>query len=369
VSGTKGAMTTPDVRRNWESIRNELPSDYEWLAFETKAIKPQYANVQITKPDDLLRMIFLHVGAGLPLRQTVAWFAESGGPKVSAYCLHMRMRAAGAYLSALVARMTTWRAQCTPELWDGYSLLLVDATSFSGRVATGTDARIHAVLRLADLGVVQATALGVEDGETLRRFQWDARQLVIGDRAYCNPPGIAWAVDRHADVLVRLNRSALPLLNRRNEPFDVLQWVRPLREGQIVERAVRFVVKGDGDPRMIDGRVIATRLPQEKAEEARARVRKEQGHDLSAETLEMADYVVLFTTATLDAERCLEAYRLRWQIELLFKRWKSICGFDALPNERPDTIKSWLAAKLLLGLIVERLAARADGVNAPPCAA
>ena len=362
-------MMTPDVRRNWESIRSELPGDYESLAFETKAIKPHYPNVQITKPDDLLRMIFLHVGANLPLRQTVAWFAETGGPKVSPYCLHTRMRAAGAYLSALVARMTTWRSQCAPELWDGYSLMLVDATSFSGRVATGTDARIHAVLRLADLGVVQATALGVEHGETLRRFQWDERQLVIGDRAYCNPPGIAWAVDHGAEVLVRLNRSALPLLNRRGESFDVVKWVRPLREGQIVERAVRFVVNGEAEPRTIAGRLIATRLPDDKAEEARARVRKEQGRDATAETLEMAAYVVLFTTANLDAERCLEAYRLRWQIELLFKRWKSICGFDALPNERPDTTQSWLAAKLLLGLIVERIAARADGVNAPPCAA
>ena len=362
-------MTTPDVRRNWESIRSELPCDYESLAFATKAIKPHYPNVRITEPDDLLRMIFLHVGANLPLRQTVAWMAESGGPKVSAYCLHTRMRAAGAYLSALVARMTTWRSECVAELWDGYSLMLVDATSFSGRVATGTDARIHAVLRLADLGVVQATALGVEHGETLRHFQWSERQLVIGDRAYCNPPGIAWAVERGADVLVRLNRSALPLLDRRGESFDVLQWVRPLREGQIVERAVRFVVNAEGGPRSIEGRVIATRLPDDKADEARARVRKEQGRDVTAETLEMAAYVVLFTTATLTAERCLEAYRLRWQIELLFKRWKSICGFDGLPNERPDTIRSWLAAKLLLGLIVERMAARADGVNTPPCAA
>lgn len=362
-------MMTPDVRRNWDAIRNELPADYKSLAFETKAIKPHYGNVQITEPDDLLRMILLHVGANLPLRQTVAWIAESGGPKVSPYCLHTRMRAAGPYLSALVGGMTSWRAQCAPELWDGYALHLVDATSFSGRVATGTDARIHAVLRLADLAVVQATALGVEHGETLRRFQWEARQLVIGDRAYCNPPGIAWAVDHGADVLVRLNRSSLPLMNRRGGSFDVLKWVRGLREGQVAERAVCVAVNGEREPRTIEGRVIATRLPEDKAEEARARVRKEQGRDATADTLEMAAYVVLFTTADLDAERCLEAYRLRWQIELLFKRWKSICGFDALPNERADTIQSWLAAKLLLGLIVERLAARADGANVPPCAA
>ncbi len=40
---------------------------------------------------------------------------------------------------------------------------------------------------------------------------------------------------------------------------------------------------------------------------------------------------------------------LRWQIELQFKRWKSLCGFDRLPNYRDDTIVAWLYAKVLLG--------------------
>ena len=39
-----------------------------------------------------------------------------------------------------------------------------------------------------------------------------------------------------------------------------------------------------------------------------------------------------------NAERCLEAHRLRWQIELQFKRWKSLCGFQRLPSYRDDTI-------------------------------
>ena len=55
------------------------------------------------------------------------------------------------------------------------------------------------------------------------------------------------------------------------------------------------------------------------------------------------------------ARRALTLYRLRWQVELAFKRWKSLCHFDRLPNYRDDTIFSWLYAKLLLALLMHRM--------------
>ena len=62
---------------------------------------------------------------------------------------------------------------------------------------------------------------------------------------------------------------------------------------------------------------------------------------------------------------CLELYRLRWQIELAFKRWKSLCHFDRLPNYRDDTILSWLYAKLLLALLMQRMASGASALFPP----
>ncbi len=106
--------------------------------------------------------------------------------------------------------------------------------------------------------------------------------------------------------------------------------------------------------------MVAIRLPVAQAKKALARLQRQRakGEKVSDLDREAASYVVLFTTVAksrLDADRCLELYRLRWQVELLFKRWKSLCGFDRLPNNLDETITAWLYAKVLLALLMQRM--------------
>jgi Transposase DDE domain len=252
-------------------------------------------------------------------------------------------------------------------------LCALDGSTVSGPGATGTDARLHTNIRLSDLRILEAQVTDPSVGETFKNFSFEPGQLVLADRGYSNAPGIAWVREHQADVLVRLNRGALPVFDPEDgQPLDVLAWVRSLPDDTAVERAV--VIKDGSGPRCqrIEGRLVATRLPPTQTQEARARVQREQGSDASSDTIEMAGYVVLFTTtpsSRLSAARCLEAYRLRWQVELLFKRWKSLGGMDELPNQRDDTTLAWLYVKLLLGLIVERLgsaSAPASAELSPP---
>lgn len=358
-----------DVQRDWSTLCQFLPADYPALAITCGAIRPQYKDTRIRSADELLRMILLHVGADMPLRQTVALVAEGGGPVVSPYCLHMRMRRAAPYLQALVKGLRSPHA-IEPMTWAGYDLIAVDASSFAGRCATGTDARIHAALRLSDLSIVAAHSTDRSVGESLRRFHWERDQLVIADRGYSHANGVVWVKEHGADVVVRLNRNAMPLHDRRDEVIDVVRWARSIPNDRIVERFARVRVWIDGHLKEVAGRLIATRLPEDKIADAERRVLESQGRNVTEETIEMAAYVLLFTTVPkerLSAEQCLEAYRNRWQIELLFKRWKSLCGFDRLPNARTDTIESWLSAKILLGLLVDRMAAAAP-VLFPPAA-
>ena len=360
-------MKPEAVLSEWETVAQYLPPNWEALAAEHQQIETKFGNAKIRTAAELLQLILVHVVADLPLRQTVTLVGEAGGPQISPMRLHMKMRRAEPYLHALVAQLAQRPAAVSASWWGGYEVLVVDASTVCGPGATGVDARLHTVLRLQDLACVHVAVTGVEQGETLTRYRWAPNQLVVADRGYANAPGIAALVRDGAQVLVRLNGGALPLFHPEGRPFDLLPALRSLRR----HRASHWRVEvhwtdAHGVTHPIAGRLCAFRLPPAEAEKARAWVLREQGADASTETLEASQYVALFTTvprARLSAARALELYRLRWQVELQFKRWKSLCGLDRLPNYRDDTIRAWLYAKVLAALLVERMMAASA---APP---
>ena len=348
-----------DVTDEWDAVRRYLPENYAELAHELKQLETQYGNAKIRTADDLLRLILLHVGADLPLRQTVALMGEAGGPSLSHVRLHKKLYRAVPYLKTLVGAMLD-TSDAAPERWAGYDVVVVDATAVCGPGAETTDARLHTQLRLADLEVLSVQVADVSVGESFKRFSWQEGQLAVADRAYCNPPGIGYVVKRGADVLVRVNRGTLPLRDNTGELIDLMHWLRGMKGHDAHERDV--VIHDREGEQFIRGRLVAMRLPAAQTEKARARVQRELGGNATDLDREAAGYVVLFTTvrkSKLDAERCLMLYRLRWQVELLFKRWKSLCGLDRLPNYLDETISAWLYAKVLLALLMERMATSA----------
>jgi len=357
---------TLNPTRDWRTLLSLLPLDYERLAVEHRLLNRQYANAKIGSAAELLRLFFVHAGTDLPLRQTVAVVGRAGGPSVSAVRLHLKMRAASPYLATLIARLCGDARELAPEKWGGYELVVVDASTVSGPGADNGDARLHTVLRVADLRPIDVKVADARDGETLRRFVWTRTQLVIGDRGYGNGPGIAKVVDDGADVLVRVDRGALPL-HDEDGSIDLLAW--PHGGHRAIERPVQIRLwDARRHLRVVSGRLVGLRLRDEEAAEARERVPRERGTAASDETPEGVESVVLFTTAPaakLSAARAVEAYRLRWQVELQFRRWKSLCRFDRLPYYRDDTILSWLSIKILLGLLLDKMGSAAAELFPP----
>jgi hypothetical protein len=69
---------------------------------------------------------------------------------------------------------------------------------------------------------------------------------------------------------------------------------------------------------------------------------------------------VIWVLTTLTAEEISDAvvlklYRLRWQVELLFKRLKSQLHIDALPTRDGPTARSWILARLLAAAIAQKM--------------
>jgi hypothetical protein len=354
----------------WDTLVSLLPANWEQLANDHKQLEVKHGNAKITNAGDLLRLILVHAAADLPLRQTVALVAQAGGPSLSPMRLHKKMVRAGSYLHALVTAMVDTPMALSPEKWADYVVSMVDATVISRPGSVNGDARIHLRQRLSDLKYLQVRSTGIDEGETFCGFDFEPNELVVADRGYCHARGVAHVLDAGADVLVRLNRTSMPMLWPATQtPFDVMNALRALPAVNAVrEQDVLVAHKVGRHTRTIRGRLCMMRLPEHEARKARKRARKEQGASVSAETLEAAAYIVLFTTTPttrLSAAQCIELYRLRWQIELQFKRWKSICGFDRMPNFRPDTIESWLYAKILAAVLLDKLASLHSEVFSP----
>lgn len=354
------ALDRPDFR----ALVGLLPLGWRERMRQMRLIT-DHPDTVLDDPDELMHLVLLHIGCDLPLRQTVRWVQQAGGPHCSHVTLHRKMRRLGPFLQEAVAAMADQRLDSRGERWAGYELTALDGSVVVSPGPTGGGGRLHVALRLADLGVVGAQVTATDEGETLRRFAWSAGQLVIGDRGYANPVGIGHVVSQGADVLVRVNRGSLPLVGEDGEPIDLLSWVRSLRDRRPHHRAA--IVHDRATDSDIHGRLVAVRLPADKVAAAKHRVRREVGDDPDA--LEFSEWLLLFTTAPakrLADTQLIEAYRLRWQVELLFKRWKSLCHLDKLPNYRKDTLVSWLTGKLLLLLCAERLAQPASRGLSPP---
>jgi hypothetical protein len=357
---------------DWPMIEAQLPENWRELAKQhgvERGELPAQLGAKIHDVGILLRLVLFHVGTNTSLKTTTAMAAAAGLIDLSAVALHKWMRKMGAFLAALLGAMTNAAESFATELWAGYEILVVDASTVTRPGSEGSTARVHYVLRLTDLQPVGIDVTDDQSGETFRRFESMVRpgQLWIGDRGYSNPPGLLAITCGGAEVLVRYNRGALPLYDRDGHPLNVQTKLRSVRKpGRPREWAAWVHPQGAVQ---IRGRLCAVRLPSDKAEEARARLRREQGAQVSAESLELAAFVVVFVTVPkerLSTERVLELYTLRWQVELTIKRDKSIAGLDRLPNFREDTIRSWILAKMLLSQIAHRVTT--PRVEIPPCA-
>ena len=109
-------------------------------------------------------------------------------------------------------------------------------------------------------------------------------------------------------------------------------------------------------------RLIIRRKDPEQAQAGQKRLLKDaskRGKQPDPRSLEAANYILLLTSLPPDAfppADILTLYRFRWQIELAFKRFKSLAGLDALPAIKPELAQAWIYARLIVAIIAEQIA-------------
>jgi Transposase DDE domain len=337
---------------DWEVLRRFLPDGWEEQAWLCGAMRrARY----ITSPEIVLRILMLHLANGCSLAETAARAQASGLGAISSVGVFKRLRAAGSWLRWLAQQERG--AAVLPLGAVGRRVRAVDATTVCEPGSTGGDWRVHYAVNLADLqcDFFQLTEIR-QSGETFRRVPVNKGDILLGDRVYAAPPGVAHVLGSAGDVIVRLNRQALPMFDSRHQRIDLAARMRRL-PGHSPTEYPSWVKGPQGD--WIAGRLVALRQSAEVTRWWRKRMLRRAQRDqqvVSPLSLELAEYFLLWTSLKeLPAAEVLDLYRLRWQIERVFKRMKSILGLGHLPKKDPLSAQAWLQGKLFVGLLIERM--------------
>ena len=351
-------MNTTLMDEEWVLLANLLPEGWRELAKKTGAMRR--ARGEITSPDVLLQVLLMHLATGLSLQQAAARANVLGLATITDVALLKRLRSSEKWLQELARQMFEGSrfAHTTAQVPTGRRLRAVDATTVQEPGATGTDWRVHYCINLPDMRCDFYQLTNAKGGETYKLLPVQAGDIVLGDRGYCHREGVAHVLRQQGDVIVRLNSTSFPLICARNDAaFEMLPHLRSMRGRQPMEWVVRFKAEG----RFWRGRFCAIRKSRTAADVAKEKILKEAAKkqkSVRPETLEFAEYTFVFGSvprSILDTRQVLDLYRARWQIELCFKRFKSLLGLGHLPKRSDASARAWIEGKLLTVLLIERL--------------
>jgi hypothetical protein len=354
-------MIFPEDTDDWQFLLTFLPVGWQDQA---KALGAIQRSRKFEHPETLLRILFIHLADGCSLRETAVRAKHGNIVDISDVALLKRLKAAGAWLQWMAAGVMEKWVEKQPEaiFGDKLRLRLIDGTTVQEPGSTGSTWRIHYSILLPSLQCNEVQVTSPKVGESFKRFTVQPGDVFLGDRGYAHRDALLYVIEGGGQVLVRINLTNLPLLHEHGAPFPLLENLRTLTGARLEDWAVRL----PAEPRPIPGRLCALKKNKPAAERARLQALREshkKGHTVRPETLEACEYTFVFTTLppdTFSPAQVLEIYRGRWQIEIAFKRLKSLLGLGHLKKTDVELSRAWLQGKLLVAFLIEALVASAE---------
>ena len=355
-----GSDELATVQEDWALVLSMLPTGWAEKAYELGAVKRQLRGFDGI--GSMLRVLFIHLANGCSLRESAVRASAGGVSAVSDVALLKRLRNCGPWFEWMVQQLASDIAlpRAAGPLSTSRRIRLIDGTSVSEPGATGSDWRLHYALDLRTLSCDEVHITEASVGESIVHFDVQPGDLIMADRGYAKRAGLRHVVERGADFLIRASLHNLPLRDLDGKALDLLPRLRKLTIGAADSwPAVVSDEKGS-----FPVRVCAYKKSLAQALKSKRDIEQEAGRksrQVKPGTLEMAGYVLVVTTLVeTPAAEVLELYRRRWQIELAFKRLKSLLGLGHLKKTDNSAARAWLQGKVLVACLIEKLILTAE---------
>lgn len=351
---------------DWRVLTTLFPSDWKKLAATSGALKGLRKD---KSEENLLRTMLIHLGCGHSLRETVVRARQADLANLSDVALLKRLKKCKGWLHALCLSMFAERGVASDFAVER-PVRLFDATHIREPGKTGSLWRVHYSVQLPSLRCDYfklTPTQGRGTGESFQQFPIEADDLILADRGYSLASGIEYVDSKRAFVAVRLNPQNMPIMGLSGKPFDLMGHLKRFkRTGEVRTYPVRIPTRGT---QCVPGRICVARKTKEAIRQAHDKLKQRavrKSQTLRPQTLVYAEYIMVFTTfpqEQFSSEAVLEWYRIRWQIELVFKRFKQIAQLGHLPKHDDESAQAWLYGKLFIALVTEKLIDHATSIS------
>lgn len=262
----------------------------------------------------------------------------------------------------------------TPDLFAPFSKILIqdstrcdlnqglaDAFKGSGGRASKASLKLDVIY---DFKMKKFESISLQNGSTADQALANKiieyispKTLIIRDLGYLRIDCISRIVEASAFFLSRMKNNMSVYLNKEDtEKLDLAEYLHQnFRKAPIVEKIVYITAE------KIPVRFIAYKVPEEIANkrrrEAYAKAKKE-GRTLTKKSLTLLDFSLFITNVPAEiwaAEVVGTIYRIRWQIELMFKDWKGRLRIECLLGTNPCRIKCLIYSRLIFILLINEV--------------
>jgi hypothetical protein len=321
----------------------------------------------IRKPSDLMWLVLTHLAQGLTLANMSALSDASGLGKLSDVAFMKRLVNCEQWFKWILKHLgsSSVADYLKPKCFKGYRMLAADASAVRSGVSNFSKFwRLHFALDIFTLASHEFKITDEKTGETLSHFTASKGDLFLADRAYCSKIGMSHCLSGGADFILRLRFGALSMRGGDGEKIDLLKEIGKTKANQArdISATVDLSEHGLGVRSL---RVCALRKSREDIESTMKKIKRDGSRKermISEEAKRFNECVVVITSlpGSVSADEVLAAYRYRWQVELYFKRLKSLLGTGEAPKKRPECMEAWLNGKVILAVLFEVLLSKLD---------
>lgn len=339
---------------NIDELMKVLPNSYIDLCYKTKTT---YRARELKEAKELMLICLNYLYGGLTLME-LSGVALLKGYKISDVALMEKLAHCSEWYKAIISEMQSPQIAnyAKPKGLEDYEFFANDGSNIVPKGRGKKTFRLHYSINIFNLSTAQFKITDYKTGESLKNFKIQAKQVHIADRAYGTKTSIEHCLRNKGDIIVRLQKGAFTLYDAEKNKIVLTDELKKVTESNLLDYHCFFE---NAEKKLVPIRICAIRKTPENIKKTQIKIRRKESKKqigMSADAKFMNNFIVVATTLTqVGANEILEIYRYRWQVELYFKRLKSILCVGEVPNKKDEHIMAWLNGKMMTALLMEQL--------------